>query len=133
MALKIDQRSGWQDWANIVLALLLFVTPWVFQFASPLDASGATEASSVPAAAWTAWITALVVAALAIAALLHFAEWEEWLNAAVGVWLVIAPWLLGFAALVEAKWSAVVLGALIAISSGWKALEAHGGGSRATA
>ncbi|MEW5424066.1 SPW repeat protein [Amorphus sp. 3PC139-8] len=133
MALKIDQKSGWQDWANIVLAVLLFITPWVFQFTTPTDTTGASETNAVSAAAWNAWVSALVVAALAAAALLRFAEWEEWLNAAVGIWLVVSPWLLGYVALAEAMWSAIVLGALIAISSSWKALETRSGGWRATA
>lgn len=133
MTLKIDQKSSWQDWANIVLAVLLFITPWVFQFAGSAEGTGVTETTAVSAAAWNAWVSALVVAALAVAALLRFAEWEEWLSAAVGIWLVISPWLLSFASLADAMWSAVALGALIAISSGWKALEAHGGGWKATA
>lgn len=133
MALKIDQKSGWQDWANIVLAVLLFITPWVFQFTGSAEGGGIIETTAVSAAAWNAWVSALVVAALAVAALLRFAEWEEWLNVAAGIWLVVSPWLLGFASLAAAMWSAVALGALIAISSGWKALEAHGGGWRAMA
>src|SRR3546814_9768492 len=133
MALKSDQKSGWLDWANIVLAVLLFITPWVFQFTTPTDTTGASETNAVSAAAWNAWVSALVVAALAAAALLRFAEWEEWLNAAVGIWLVVSPWLLGYVALAEAMWSAIVLGALIAISSSWKALETRSGGWRATA
>lgn len=132
MPLTVDQKSGWQDWANIVLAVLLFIAPWAFQFTGSPGTPEVGDSAGL-SAAWNAWISALVVAALAIAALLRFAEWEEWLNAAVGLWLVISPWVLGFAAIPAALWSAVVLGALIAVSSGWKALEAHGGGWRATA
>lgn len=121
MALSIDRKSGWQDWADVVLAVLLFIAPWILQFAG------------TPAAAWNAWIGGIVVAALAISALLRFAEWEEWLIALVGLWLVLSPWLLGFAAMAAAMWSTVILGALIVISSAWKAFESHGGGHRAPA
>ena len=31
-----------------------------------------------------------------MAALAAFAVWEEWLNLAAGLWLVVSPWLLGF-------------------------------------
>ena len=133
MALTFNQKSGWQDWANIVLAVLLFISPWVFQFATAPAAAGATEAGGTSVAAWNAWISALVVAGLTTAALLRFYEWEEWLNALVGVWLVASPWVLGFSAVVAATWSVVVLGALVAIASLWKAIEAHHGGSQATA
>jgi hypothetical protein len=133
MALRFNQKSGWQDWANVVLAILLFISPWMFQFAvapATADAGGAVGNS---AAAWNAWVSALVVAGLAVAALLRFFEWEEWLNGLVGLWIMVSPWVLGFSATAAAMWSAVVLGALIAIASFWKAIEAHQGGSQATA
>src|SRR3546814_15187193 len=117
MALKIDQKSGWQDWANIVLAVLLFITPWVFQFTTPTDTTGASETNAVSAAAWTAWVSATVVAALAAAALLRFAAWEEWLNTADGIWLGVSPSLPGYHGLGGASCSALVSGALTASSS----------------
>lgn len=130
MALTFNPRTGWQDWANLVLAILLFIAPWVFQFAAAPATGGALATT---AAAWNAWISALVVAGLAVAALLRFFEWEEWLNGLVGLWLVLSPWVLGFSAQAAAMWSVVVLGALIAIASFWKAIEAHQGGTKATA
>lgn len=127
MSLTIDRKSGWQDWARIVLAVLLFISPWVFQFTS------APEGGGSPLAAWNAWICGLIVAALAVAALLRFAEWEEWLSAAVGAWMVASPWLLGYEALTNALWSAVILGALITATGAWKAIESHRRSQQATA
>lgn len=132
MALTFNQKTGWQDWANIVLAILLFISPWVFQFAGA-PAAGQTGMVGSSAAAWNAWVSALVVAGLAAAALFRFFEWEEWLNGLVGLWILVSPWILGFSTTAAAMWSAVVLGALIAIASFWKAVEAHQGGSQATA
>lgn len=112
----IRPSSAWQEWTTLVLGGLLFVAPWVLGFAEPSPA------------AWNAWIGGFVVAVLSVLALANFQEWEEWLNAAVGVWLVLAPWILGFTALTAALWSTVVLGALICLVAGWKAYDAHGGG-----
>src|SRR3546814_19416705 len=131
MALKSDQKSGWQDWANIVLAVLLFITPWVFQFTTPTDTTGASETNAVSAAAWNAWVSALVVAALAAAALLRFAEGEEWLNAAGGIWPVVPPWLLGYVALAGAMRRYIVLRELLASRSRWKPPENTTEGARA--
>jgi hypothetical protein len=50
-------------------------------------------------AAWNAWIVGIVIAALALATLTVFSEWEEWANMVIGIWLVIAPWILDFAAM----------------------------------
>jgi hypothetical protein len=73
--------------SHVTLALsgLLFVSPWL------LDYSG------LAVAAWTAWISAIVIAIFSLAATIHFAEWEEWVALFGGVWLVIAPWALQFA------------------------------------
>ena len=43
-----------------------------------------------------AYISGIAIAVLAIAALAAFAVWEEWLNLIVGLWVLVAPWVLGF-------------------------------------
>jgi len=42
------------------------------------------------------WISGAIIAALSIVAIVAFSEWEEWLNLALGVWLIASPWILGF-------------------------------------
>jgi len=94
-----------QDWINLICGALLFISPWVIGF------------SGAMAAAWAAWIGGLVIAVMAVAALLQFAEWEEWVALVVGVLMIIAPWVLGFAAMTYAMWSFVVLGLIVALAS----------------
>ena len=96
-----------QDWINLVLAVCLFISPWAIGFV--------TEATP----AWNAWIVGIVLGALAIATLSVFAEWEEWVNMVLGLWLVVSPWLLGFAANVNAMWTHVVMGVLVVGASAW--------------
>jgi hypothetical protein len=100
-----------QDWINLVLAVLLFVSPWVLGFSADRFAAG------------NAWISAIVIAALAIGALSAFQEWEEWLNLIAGIWVVAAPWVLGFAAITDAMWTHVVLGVLVAAAAAWEIWE----------
>jgi SPW repeat len=95
------------DWINLVLAVLLFLSPWVMAFAADTMA------------AWNAWIIGVVLAVLAIAALTAFAEWEEWVGVVLGVWLIIAPWVLGFSGNMNAVWTHVILGVLTAAVSAW--------------
>jgi hypothetical protein len=80
--MKRNQMIG--DASNLVLAVWLFFSPWIVGFA------GQTPA------AWTAWLTAIAIGAFAIAALLAFAEWEEWINLALGLWAMVSPWVVGF-------------------------------------
>jgi hypothetical protein len=71
------------DVANLILGMVLFFSPWLFNLST--------------GAQWqTASIVGIVIAVLSIAALAAFAEWEEWLNLIAGLWLIVSPWMLGF-------------------------------------
>jgi hypothetical protein len=96
-----------QDWLNLVLAICLFISPWVVGFV----------AETTPT--WNAWIVGVVLAVFAIATLSMFAEWEEWVNFVLGLWLIISPWALGFAANMAAMYTHVVMGVLVAAVSAW--------------
>jgi hypothetical protein len=106
MANALERKKG-QDWANLVLAVLLFISPWVVGFAT------------AAAASWNAWIVGIAIAALAIAALTAFAVWEEWINLVLGLWLIISPWALSFSTTVGAMWTHVVLGIIAVVISAW--------------
>ncbi len=107
MALQISWRAGKsvQDWINLVCGVLLFISPWVLGFSGEVMA------------ARTAWVGGIVIAVMAIAALVQFAEWEDWVALIVGVLMVISPWALGFAAMYYAVWAFVVLGLIVALAS----------------
>ena len=85
--------------------LLLFISPWVLGFSGDLTA------------ARTAWAAIFV---MAVAAMVEFATWEEWVAPIVGVLVLISPWVLRFAAAHAALWTCVVLGSsLSSISEIW--------------
>ncbi|WP_412033495.1 SPW repeat protein [Mesorhizobium sp. CO1-1-8] len=42
-----------------------------------------------------------------------FHKYEEWANLVVGLWIVAAPWVLGFAGLAAAMWSHAIAGAVV--------------------
>ncbi len=94
-----------QDWISLVCGVLLFISPWALGFVGEL------------AAARTAWVGGIVIAAIAIAALVQFAEWEEWVTLVVGLAVAAAPWVFGFAALHHALAVCVVLGLIVALAS----------------
>lgn len=88
---------------NALAAAFLFVSPWLLGFAGE------------QAASWNAWISGLVIAGLALAAVVDLKEWEEWVNLILGLWVAVAPWLLGFAAIATAMWTHVAIGVGVAI------------------
>ncbi|OWK23753.1 SPW repeat protein [Rhizobium sp. 007] len=113
MANTLMEGRRIQDWVNLVLAVCLFISPWVVGFA----------AEAAPT--WNAWIVGIILGALAITALSAFAEWEEWANLVVGLWLIASPWALGFAASAAAMWTAVIMGVLVAAISLWAVWDVH--------
>ncbi|MBP2294348.1 SPW repeat protein [Azospirillum rugosum] len=107
---KDRKDKGIVDMVNLLLGAALFLGPWLYGFMDQTTA------------AWNAWITGAVMIVLAAAAIFSFAEWEEWVNLVVGLWAVVAPWVLGFAGHTSAMWSHVVVGLAVAVLSaavGW--------------
>ena len=94
-----------QDLINLICGVLLFVSPWALGFAGDLMA------------ARTAWIGGAIIFIMSVAAVAQFAEWEEWVALVVGALVIVAPWVLGFAAIHAAMWSCVVLGVIVVLSS----------------
>jgi hypothetical protein len=72
------------DLYNLLLATFLFISPWLFARAN------ATAAMELRA-------SAAAIALLSVAAMVAFANWEEWANLLLGLWLIVSPWVLGFA------------------------------------
>ncbi|SPH24372.1 hypothetical protein DEA8626_03423 [Defluviimonas aquaemixtae] len=118
--------ESWQDGLCLVLGVWLFLSPWLLGFAV------------LPAAFWNAVLFGVIIAGMAIMAIVEFRDWEEWADMAIGVWLVISPWVLGFAALsavadasaFAATWNFVATGILTLALSAWS-LRSHHDGTRA--
>jgi SPW repeat len=81
---KTSRRNSILDIYTLALAVFSFASPWLFGY------SGETARIDL-------WASSALVAAVSIAAIVGFSEWEEWLTFALGIWLVAAPWVLGFA------------------------------------
>ena len=109
-------RAKLCDVMNLFLGTILFFSPWLF---------------SLPTGAprQTASIIGLFIAVLSIAALAAFAIWQ-WLNLIAGLWLIVAPWLLGFQDS-NAMTIDVVIGTIVAALAGfeiWLAIDRRQGG-----
>ncbi len=109
------QTYAWTDIVNLLLGIWLFISPWVLQFAA---ASG--TGSQFDNAAWNAWVLGVIVFIVAAVALSAYARAPEWLNLLLGIWIFIAPWVLGFALVGSsaAAWDHWVVGALVFIFAG---------------
>ena len=80
------------DLINFAMGGFLFLSPWIFGFTSGLG--------------WhTSWIAGTAICIIAISSIgdlvapvstSDFFETEEWLTLAIGLWLAVCPWILGF-------------------------------------
>jgi hypothetical protein len=108
------RASRFQDWANLILAVWLFISPWVLQFGAGSGAAGGAP-GSVSTAAWNAWVMGVLVFLAALSAVSRIEMWQEWLMLIFGVWIFIAPWALGFTQLTAASWDHWIVGALVVL------------------
>jgi hypothetical protein len=79
----------------------------------------ATTVPSVSSLAWNFYIVGIAVLAFAAAALMAFRLWEEWVTLALGAWLLISPWILGFTTSDALMWNAIIIGAIVIVLSAW--------------
>ncbi|MGD9880507.1 MAG: SPW repeat protein [Reyranella sp.] len=110
---ELKWRQDAIDIGSLVLAVVLGVTPWVLEFTT----------NEVMAA--NAWISALAIAVVAIEALTRTAEWEEWINLVLGLWVAVSPWVLNFAGHEAARWTHVVIGLIVAALAGVTLWHTH--------
>ena len=94
------RRESVLDLYNLLLAAVLFASTWFLS-----RATTATDANLC--------ISAVAIGAISIAAMLAFVWWEEWINLLLGLWLIVSPWLLGFAH-TRAMHFSIAIGAVVA-------------------
>lgn len=102
----MERKQRWQDWVNLVLGVWLFLSPW---FGIGVGAG----------AAWNSWIFGAVIAVMSVWALSNPQRWEEWVNLVVGVWVLIAPFVLLFTAQTGATWNHIIVGIVVAVDAIW--------------
>ena len=129
MATQYGSYTTWyrsnrpQDWANLILAIWLFISPWVLQFGAglaPAPAGAETgPLAEVSRAAWNAWVLGVIVFLVALSAIGRMEAWQEYINMVLGAWTFVAPWALGFTPLGRASWDHWIVGALIFLISLW--------------
>jgi hypothetical protein len=100
-SVRFTPPRQWEDWCDWALGIWLVLSPWTLQF--HLDESATRNAV----------IVGCLVVFFEVVTLSWFQVWEEWINVALGAWLVISPWALEIKSTV-ATVNFVVVGALIA-------------------
>jgi O-antigen/teichoic acid export membrane protein len=111
------KAQRWQDTTMLLLGVWLF--------ASPFWLEGYSSQESV--AAVNSYILGVLVAVFAVMALATQRSWEEWIEGALGAWLVISPFVLTFyGSEYGAALNHIAVGLLIIVGALW-ALTQHPG------
>jgi len=110
-------HSRWRDRIMLLFGAWLAVSPYVPGFA--------TTASL---AMWSTLVAGLVLIAMSALAIWKQKAWEEWLLLALGVWLLVAPFALGFLGLTNAAINSVVMGVLVGGDAIWSLINIRGHG-----
>ena len=104
------EKIRWQIRATVLLGALILISPMALGFAPAQHA-----------AMWNSWLigVAILIVSVGRAAAEVPTVWQELVNLVLGIWLVVSPWVLGFAAHVPARSSALVGGLLVIAVSVW--------------
>ncbi|OGA23062.1 MAG: hypothetical protein A3I01_17555 [Betaproteobacteria bacterium RIFCSPLOWO2_02_FULL_65_24] len=101
------RTKRWQDWVELLLGVWLVVSPWVVGY------------TDIEAARLNAVILGIAIVVYSVIELGVPKAWEEWVSAAMGLWLVVSPFVLNFSQQAAATWNAIVIGALILVFALW--------------
>jgi hypothetical protein len=105
------KRLRLRDWVIGLLGFWMLVSPRVLHFAGG-------ESNAI----WCAWLAGaaiLLVTAGSRFVVEVWSPWQDGTNALLGLWLMVAPWALGFAAHVTPRTNSIVVGLCVAVLALW--------------
>jgi hypothetical protein len=103
----MKQMKHWQDPVNALLGAWIVLSPWVVGYADERTAMA------------NALVSGALLVAAAIGAVVVPKAWEEWVEVAIGVWLMASPWALGFAGHMAAMQNALFCGLAVTVLALW--------------
>lgn len=104
-----------RDGTMVLLGLWMLISPRVLHFAG-------IHTGIQSAAIWSAWLAgaAIILATVGSRFVVEiWSPWQDGTNAVLGFWLMVSPWVLGFAAHMAARTNSVVIGFLVAVLALW--------------
>lgn len=101
---------------NFILGIWLIISPWIFNYSS--------------GSKWNQFSFGIVIAVLAAIRYLAPSQiWASWLNLLAGIWMIIAPFIVGYKG-TAAYWNEVLVGIAVALLALSNLGYSHGHGHR---
>jgi hypothetical protein len=107
----------WASGVNVLAGLWMIISPFVLGYS---NLSGAL------------WSDVIVGIAIAVVAAIRAGgavdqPWLSWVNALLGAWLIVSPWVLGFADSANALWNNVIIGVIVLVLGAWSGFASRSG------
>ncbi len=103
------------NWWMAVIGVWVAIAPFILGY------------RGVGAALWNDLVVGIAVVVLAVASAMSESESPiktmDWITAVLGLWLVLAPFILGYSAITAALWSDIIAGVVILVLSVWAERE----------
>jgi hypothetical protein len=104
---QVSAASG----LDVLAGIWLIISPWALHFSS----LSTTTANAV--------VLGVVIACLALSRFFGGAgPWASWVNFALGIWVLISPWVLTYAIYATPRQNAVLMGIIVLILGFWCAV-----------
>jgi len=112
---RIRSTVKWTSGTNLVAGIWLILAPFILGY------------SAVTGALWNDILVGLAITGLAWARVAKPLENEaaSWTNAVLGVWLLAAPFALGYTATAAAMWNDIVVGLVVVVLGAWSAVASR--------
>jgi SPW repeat-containing protein len=107
-SMEIQEAWAWEDWVDMVLGAWLAISPWILGFTD----NGAATRNAV--------IIGIAIAVLSGSTFLIYNAIEEWIDAVLGIWLIVSPWVLSSSGDSAVTADFVIIGAVVAGLSGYE-------------
>ena len=106
--------TRWSDWATLVLGIWYVLSPWLL------------AVSTMQPRAMNNWVAggALVLLSVWLLAVPSTVG-VAWLNALLGIWILVSPWALNLGAWPHQEWNSWAIGALTFMCASWTAATAR--------
>lgn len=98
----MQRQRHWQETGSLIVGVWLFMSPWIFRFFNWAEMDTVNF-----------MVMGVAIATIAVLAMYMHALWEDWVTLALGGWMMISPWVLGFTDNAVAFVDAVVAGAFV--------------------
>ncbi|HEU0051454.1 MAG TPA: SPW repeat protein [Patescibacteria group bacterium] len=109
MATTLEQARTYVRTASgidVVAGLWVFLSPFILGF------------SSITGALWNNLIVGaaiIIFSATNAAGSGYKRAWPSWINVVLGIWLILSPFIIGFATLNRPLWNNIILGAVVVV------------------